>query len=187
MTRPISFRSSVQSLALNPPISARALARQVGVQSPTSLEQILSVTPLDFNFPNVTFSGGVPIGGNLVIQLFPNGNYHFTGDMHKSSIVPYDYKIAIGLRDRSGRAYTFSHEYSFGVGVADDTPQYSGNNPDVAANWPDLLAGANWSMSQSAGPDLLPILKVLEELIAEITAAYGVVSKVIAVVGPLLA
>jgi hypothetical protein len=187
MTRPISFRSSVQSLALNPPVSARALAQEFGLQPPTSLEQILSAIPLDFNFPDVTFSGGVPIGGNAIVKLYPNGNYQFTGHMHKSSIVPYDYNIAIGIRDHAGRAYTFSHQYSFGGGVADDDFPYSGNNPDVAANWPDLLAGANSSLSGSAGPDIDEILKLLENLISDIAAAYGAVSKVIAVVGPLLA
>jgi len=174
-------------MALNPPISTRALAKQFGVQTPTSLEQILTAIPLTFNFPDITFSNGVPIGGNAIVKLYPNGNYQFTGHMHQSTVVPYKYNIAIGIRDRSGRVYTFAHEYSFGVGVADDDFPYSGNNPDVAANWPDLLAGANWSLSQSAGPDFVAILNLLEKVVADITAAYGFVSKVIAVVGPLLA
>jgi hypothetical protein len=65
---------------------------------------------LDFTFPNVTFTGGAPIGGNATVKLYQNGDYQFTGHFHKSSIVPYSYGIAIGVRDGAGRVYSFAHQ-----------------------------------------------------------------------------
>ena len=144
-------------------------------------------TELTFNFPNVTFDGGVPIGGNATVTVHQNGNYEFKGHFHKSSIVPFSYGIAIGVRDRAGHAYTFAHQYSFGGGVADDDFPYSGNNPAIAQHWPDLVAGASAKLSGSANIDIGGLVALVKSVISYIETAIGAVEGVIAIVGPLVA
>jgi len=65
-------------------------------------------TELDFTFPDVTFSGGVPIGGNATVKLHQDGRFEFSGHFHNSSVVPFSYGIAIGVRDRASRGLAAS-------------------------------------------------------------------------------
>jgi hypothetical protein len=137
------------------------------------------VSQLDFDTGVISFGGGVPIGGSAHVTLHQDGSYNFVGHFHKSSIVPYDYSVALTVLDSDNRLYTFSHQYSFGGGVADDNFPYSGNNGAIAQNWLALVPGASFRWQANASLDLGALISAIESAIQE---AGPIISAVLAIV-----
>lgn len=138
------------------------------------------ISQLDFDTGEIVFGGGVPIGGTAHLTLHQDGSYNFVGHFHKSSEFPFDYSVVMAVIDADSRLYTFSHQYSFGGGVADDDFPYSGNNASIAQNWLALVTGSSLKWEAQANLDLGSLISSIEKAIQD---AGPIISAVIAVVG----
>ena len=65
---------------------------------------------LELDSGYIAFSGGVPVGGNAHLSLFPNGAYSSTGHFHDSGTPSYDMEMAWAVRSSTGTVFTFAHK-----------------------------------------------------------------------------
>ncbi len=123
------------------------------------------VSQLDFDTGVISFGNGVPVGGSAHLTIHSDGSYNFVGHFHKSSIIPYNYEVALGVVDSNNQLYTFAHQYSFSTGVADDNFPYSGNNAAISQNWSALVPGAAFSWNADSALNLGGLITTLEQAI----------------------
>ncbi|MGV9248126.1 hypothetical protein [Streptomyces sp. NPDC003710] len=56
---------------------------------------------------NVTFSGGVPVGGWYSLSVFRSGSYNYSGHMHDSGAPSYNFASVCVVRFANGTAFVF--------------------------------------------------------------------------------
>ncbi|MBK3635563.1 hypothetical protein JHN52_22075 [Streptomyces sp. MBT97] len=56
---------------------------------------------------DVTFRGGVPVGGWYSLSIFPSGAYNYSGHMHDSGWPSYNFAGACVVRFANGTAFVF--------------------------------------------------------------------------------
>ncbi|MFF9849683.1 hypothetical protein [Streptomyces litmocidini] len=56
---------------------------------------------------NVTFGGGVPVGGWYSLSVFPSGSYSYSGHMHDSGAPSYDFAGVCVVRFGNGTTFVF--------------------------------------------------------------------------------
>lgn len=117
-------------------------------------------TQLDFDFPSITFDGGVPVGGFAHLTLFSDGTVKFTGHFHDSGATEYNMAAVAAVKDDAGWAYTAQHQGhvsgTFESGSRDDDWNGESHNNDVAKHWPVLAMGPNSAQLKAhAGGDLV--------------------------------
>ncbi|MET7458220.1 hypothetical protein ABZT03_41605 [Streptomyces sp. NPDC005574] len=56
---------------------------------------------------NVTFSGGIPVGGWYSLSVFGSGSYTYSGHMHNSGVQGYNFAGVCVVRFANGTAFVF--------------------------------------------------------------------------------
>jgi LGFP repeat len=136
---------------------------------------------LDFDFPSITFGGGVPVGGFAHLTLFQDGNYKFTGHLHDSGATEYNVAAVIGVKDGVNRVYTFQTQGhvagTFESGSRDYNWSNDGQNDLIAKQWVDLEKTAFGKLQAAAN---LELVNVTNSLIGSLGTILGIVAIVIA-------
>ena len=128
----------------------------------------------------VAFSGGIPVGGNSHLSLFPNGAYSFSGHFHDSGAVSCDTQLVWVVRTNAGTALTFAHKGrvhgTFESGSRDDDWGDSGTNAALAAAWPDVSAGYSWRWNAAVNTDIGALLDQAVKTIGQVAAVVAIVA-----------
>lgn len=132
---------------------------------------------------NITFGGGVPVGGWANLTVFGDGSYNFSGHLHDSGATSYDTGVVFALRASNGTVFTFSNtgkvHGTFSFGSRDHDWNVSGVNPALASAWESVNRGNTWQMRARASLDLVGMFN-------DIKTVIGFVQQVVAVVGPIV-
>jgi hypothetical protein len=131
------------------------------------------MTSKDQNTPTAAADGWAYFG---VASL---GEWSFQGHVHDSGAIPYNYALAVTLSwtDWRGMHETTLHQgnvHGLDPGSRDDDFTISGNDPEIAAFWPDIKSsGATFSLQVSidAGGVALASLEALSLQVASVPAA----------------
>ncbi len=125
-----------------------------------------------FDSGQINLDNGVPGNGNCQLGVAANGDWDFHGHAHDSGFPDYQYSIgaSINWTDAQGNRHS---KYITGDGRvegsihlfgahSDDDVHLSGNDPDIAANWP-AIAQNGWfqpslHMSADGGGIFLDVL-----------------------------
>ncbi|TWV45978.1 hypothetical protein FRZ03_15265 [Streptomyces misionensis] len=105
---------------------------------------------------NITFNGGVPVGGWSSLTLHSNGSYSWTGHMHNSGGVGYNYGEACVIRFETGATYIFDVRGGMGGvfgGSRDFNWQREGRLETLPSVW-DEASSYVPSCSAKAGLDI---------------------------------
>ena len=136
---------------------------------------------VNFDFSSITFPTGTPVGGFAHVTLSSSGNYRFTGHFHDSGFLDQNAAIAVGVKDSAGIMWEFGHAShlagTVGSGSRDDDWDISGNDPNIAAHWPDLAIGATARQQSTTDADTV---SAFNDLLAVAGAVLGVVQVAIA-------
>jgi hypothetical protein len=178
-----------------PPGNIGALARALNLSPPVSIAKdlipALNALPplpaqLDFDFPNITFDNGVPVGGFMHLTLFQTGDFAFTGHFHDSGATEFNLNFVVGVRDSASPAnlFTFSPAQGHVAGTFESgSRDYDWNildhHPLVAQHWPTLAAGSSAMSKQSADSDFTSLTNTL---IGAVGLVLGGISIVISIV-----
>jgi len=131
-----------------------------------------------WNVP-ITFSGGVPVGGQASLKLSANGAYHFSGHFHVSGIPSYDVAIVWAVKSSTGKVFLFrrsGHLHgTFEPGSRDYNWNLSGTNPALAAEWRNLVKHPTYKWNAQVN-------MAIGSLIDAVKKAIGVIGPVIAIV-----
>lgn len=138
---------------------------------------------LDYDWGSITFSSGIAAGGHSHLTLSRDGSVNFTGAMHDSGALAYNYSIAAVVKDVTNTVYSVAHTGSiagtFESGSRDDPWDINTTNPTVAQNWLSLVAAASgtpqatWSAAVSTD---------INALLGTILSAVGTVATVVALI-----
>ena len=141
---------------------------------------------LDFDFPNITFDNGVPVGGFMHLTLFQAGDFAFTGHFHDSGATEFNLNFVVGVRDSASPAnlLIFSPAQGHVAGTFESgSRDYDWNildhHPLIAQHWPTLAAGSSAMSKQSADSDFTSLANTL---IGAVGLVLGVVGIVISIV-----
>lgn len=138
---------------------------------------------LEVNWAPITFNGGVPVGGNVLLKIWDDGTYSFTGHFHDSGLPSYNVQALLTVTGHNGYVLTFSHEGhmagTFEPGSRDNNWSIAGHNAYIATHWKDFEK-ASWHGNAHTGLDMGSLWNGLK-------SGLGAISGVVAVVGPLLA
>jgi hypothetical protein len=141
------------------PAGWESLGGQFTVPRPTVLPGSLDLSS------QVTFSDSTALGGSVDITLFSDGTYNFSGHMHDSGAVGYNYSVVCAVLDTNNRAYYFAHQNhvsgTLDPGSRDDSwGGLAGPQADIAANWNDFFGcgGAQLKWSASTTTDLTNLI-----------------------------
>ncbi|WP_424528857.1 hypothetical protein ACOZ38_04020 [Sphaerisporangium viridialbum] len=95
-------------------------------------------SPITLN-RNVTFSGGVPVGGWTSLTLYDNGTYQWSGHIHDSGATSYNFTGVCVVRLSSGSAFVFETagrlHGTFDSGSRDHNWSKSSSIPALSAAW----------------------------------------------------
>lgn len=131
----------------------------------------------------ITFDNGVPVGGYARIILRRDGSYTFGGHFHNSGLICFSESLAILIKTNSGEAFSFARAGSMGgtlcSGQENDDWITEGKDPRIAQHWAELEAGRTVHWNAHAGLDLGALIQTVKD-------AAGLVTDMIAVVGPLI-
>jgi hypothetical protein len=127
---------------------------------------------------NVTFGGGVPVGGWTSLTLNRNGTYSWSGHMHDSGGTSYNFSGVCVVRFSSGTAFAFETRGrmhgTFESGSRDHNWNKSGYKSALPAAW-------NASTSYRASCRNRTTLD-LNGLVNSVITAVGYAAQVIAIV-----
>ncbi len=132
-----------------------------------------------FFWPNITFGGGVPVGGYSQITLFQNGAMSSTGHFHDSGFPSYNDSLVWSFRSNASQTlYVVPHSgHMAGTvesGSRDDNWNDQGPSPALAAGWDDLVSqGFSYRGDASVNLDIGSLINAVKQ-------AWGAVSTVIA-------
>ncbi|MET8724593.1 hypothetical protein [Streptomyces misionensis] len=105
---------------------------------------------------NISFKNGVPVGGWSSLTLHSDGTYSWSGHMHNSGGVGYNYSEACVIRFQTGATYIFDVRGSMGGligGSRDFNWQREGRLQTLPRVW-DEASGYIPSCSARAGLDV---------------------------------
>ena len=126
-------------------------------------------TQLDFNIPSITFTKGVPVGGNSLLTLHDNGDFHLKCHFHDSGSPSYKVASAWMVRSPSGLAFSFAKSGSMGGTLSSDSRDFNveqgGNNPEIKQNWGDLAIGARAECASKVDIDLSGIVSLVKKYV----------------------
>jgi hypothetical protein len=131
-----------------------------------------------WTWPNIGFSGGVPVGGWAQLTLHRNGAYNFSGHFHDSGFPGYNDQLVWVVKDSKNVAYVFRHQGhmggTIGGGSRDDDWNESRRHDALAAGWHDLSRHWQYKASASVNWDIGGLVDI-------VVKGIGVVSTVIAI------
>lgn len=128
---------------------------------------------------NVTFGGGVPVGGWYSLSVFPSGSYNYSGHMHDSGAPSYNFAGVCVVRFTNGTAFVFETggrmHGTFESGSRDYNWNTSGARQSIRDAWESSGGGWNARCSNRVNVDV-------GALVDSTVQAVGYVAKVIAIV-----
>lgn len=139
---------------------------------------------------DITLPGGVPVGGWTELTLNSDGSYEFSSHFHDSGFPNYQVTVAFAVRGGDGVAYTFAAQGNVQGTESGFNPQRDwdqdtkGSNQALASGWTNLAGAYGWRWRADASID---INQLIQDLLNDLQQAVGVIEKVVAVVGPLVA
>jgi hypothetical protein len=134
---------------------------------------------IQFDFPNITISNGVPVGGFMHLTLRSNGTTTFTGHFHDSGATEHNIGIAVAVKDLASRAYVFTNS-----GHVSGTLEPGSSNFDftsdsqssiIAANWPALALASTAREHVDVTLDLANVTNAVIGLLGLATGVIGIV------------
>jgi hypothetical protein len=136
-------------------------------------------TPVDWWWHNITFSGGVPVGGWARLKMYRNGAYEFAGHFHDSGASSHDVQLAWVVTTPT-HALTFQKEGhmagTFEKGSRDFDWYVAETNPNIAQHWEDIRNNGGWSGRATVSFDVGALVQVVIQ-------AFGYFVTVIKIVG----
>ncbi|MCX4996754.1 hypothetical protein OG739_29065 [Streptomyces longwoodensis] len=128
---------------------------------------------------NVTFGGGVPVGGWYSLSVFPSGTYSYSGHMHVSGAPSYTFAGVCVVRFTNGTAFVFQTSGrlhgTFESGSRDHNWSTSGSRQSIRDAWKN--SGGGWNARCSNRVDI-----DLGALVNSTVQAVGYAARVIAIV-----
>jgi LGFP repeat-containing protein len=130
-----------------------------------------------FNAPDISTPSGIALGGNAALQLFSDGTVHFSGHLHDSGFVGYNYDAVLTIKDAQGRAYTASQSGSTSGSIdssaetgRDSDWDLWGSSVDVSTHWADIRSGGvgGGQISESTALSAKQILDIVLDIIGAI-------------------
>src|SRR5208283_3565036 len=70
--------------------------------------EVRMLNQIVLNSGSITFSGGVPVGGWAVVNIFPDGSYTFDVNFHDSGFTDYNVSVLWVLKSSIGQVFTFA-------------------------------------------------------------------------------
>jgi hypothetical protein len=132
---------------------------------------------------SIAFQGNIACGGSVSLVLGSDGTYTFHGGFHDSGFVPYNLVFAMVVTTKSGKAFTFSK-----TGHVDGTANLiggsasrdfswtdTGTKSDVAAAWPDFVAGYEYHWKADVNADVASLVQAAIALVPIIKSVVAVV------------
>jgi hypothetical protein len=139
-----------------------------------------------FQAPNINFDNGVPVGGNMSLAIFQNGDYSFSGHFHDSGFPSYDVDAVWVVVSNSGKAFTFEVKGNMYGTLQSGSRNYdfaqNGNNTQIRDAWPDLCDGYHWRWSAYVNWDAKA---AVDDVVSALKTAGTVIGAVVAVVAVL--
>ncbi|MGW7244071.1 hypothetical protein [Streptomyces sp. NPDC054804] len=127
---------------------------------------------------NVTFGGGVPVGGRTLLILNPDGTYSWSGHMHDSGATSYSFSGVCVVRFSSGTAFAFETRGrlhgTFDSGSRDHNWNKPGYKAELPAAW-RASSSYRWACNNRTTLDL-------NGLVNSAITAVGYAARVIAIV-----
>jgi hypothetical protein len=163
-----------------PTAAAAAPASQPGDSAPAPPKPSVpqKSSPIIVN-KNVTYGGGVPVGGWYSLSVYPSGSYNYSGHMHDSGAPSYNHASVCVVRFTNGTAFVFETagrmHGTFESGSRDYNWNKSGSNPAIRDAW--KASGGGWSYSCKTRVNIN-----LGSLVDSAFQVVGYASKVIAIV-----
>jgi hypothetical protein len=130
---------------------------------------------------DVTFDGGVPVGGSWDLLIHPDGSYQFSGSFHDSGAPSYDVSVGVVPAGAKHNAFTFGQQGSVQGTEAGFSPNrdwdFNKQASSQALAWAyvDLVGIGQPAWHASVSLDLGAVL-------SDALKAAGVVSTVVAIV-----
>jgi hypothetical protein len=125
---------------------------------------------------------GIAVGGDAHIAVRNNGDWTVSSDAHDSGFDNIDYTISVVLMTPSGIAITFQHSghtegtiagLPFGTPRRDDNFVASGNNPQIAAEWPGIIGATLNARIDGTDTIVQGIEGVLGDMVKSAASATG--------------
>jgi hypothetical protein len=139
---------------------------------------------IQFDFPNITFSGGAPVGGFMHLTLRSNGSTTFTGHFHASGATEHNVNIAVAVKDLASRAYVFTNSGHVSGSLAPGSPNFDfssdSQNSAIAANWPALALRSMANRQVDVSLDLANLTNAAVGLLGLATGVVGVAALIAA-------
>ncbi|WP_225803278.1 hypothetical protein [Streptomyces sp. NK15101] len=127
---------------------------------------------------NVTFRGGVPVGGWYSLSVFPSGSYNYSGHMHDSGAPSYNFAGVCVVRFGNGTTFVFQTagrmHGTFESGSRDHNWNRSGTRQSIRDAFRDSNGAWNARCSNKVNADL-------GALVNSTVQAVGYAAKVIAI------
>ncbi len=140
---------------------------------------VQAVPEMTFNWNNITFNNGVPVGGWAELTVYADGSYDFSGHFHDSGFPSYNDSLVFGLVSPSGVLYTFAHSgHMAGTiesGSRDDNWNVSGSDPSLAAGWADL-EGCQWYGQANTSADWNSLVNQIEQLAGDVASVIQIIA-----------
>ncbi|KMS79386.1 MULTISPECIES: hypothetical protein [Streptomyces] len=128
---------------------------------------------------NVTFGGGVPVGGWYSLSVYPSGSYSYSGHMHDSGAPSYNFAGVCVVRFSNGTAFVFQTagrmHGTFESGSRDYNWSRSNTRRAIRDAWRDSGGGWNARCTNKVNVNL-------GSLVDSTIQAVGYAAKVIAIV-----
>jgi hypothetical protein len=132
---------------------------------------------------SITFDNGVPVGGWASLALFQNGDYQFYGHYHVSGAPSYNVEHGWVVVSSAGYAFTFKAAGhlagTFESGSRDYDWNNTGNNPDIAQRWSELMNGWSYTWSAAVNWDAVSLVN---SIVKGMQIAGTVIVAIIAIV-----
>jgi hypothetical protein len=133
---------------------------------------------IQFDFPNITFPGGVPVGGFMHLTLRSNGSSTFTGHFHASGATEHNIGIAVAVKDLATRAYVFTNSGHVSGSLEPGSSNFDftsdSQNNEIAANWPALALASTARSHVDVTLDLANITNAVIGLLGLATGVVGI-------------
>jgi len=98
-----------------------------------------------FNTGDISFPGGVPVGGWAGLSLSSDGSFSFSGLFHDSGLPSYDSALAWAIADTVGNGYLFARSGHLAGTLEPGSREFrwnnTGVNPTLRAGFEELTRG----------------------------------------------
>lgn len=175
--------SAFQYLKIQPPLSMRSVAGELGVP-PRSLLDLID--RLDQHVV-VHESGSLlpaSVKGSATLLLASDGHWAFTGHVHENGFIKHNYVFAAGLKfvDSNGDAYFFTNKGSV-TDSRDSDFVLSGRDKRISANW-DAIKQSSAHFKLEVKVEIIDSDKVVPTLLTAIFVIGGGIAIVLFLSNP---